>query len=256
MADIINGSKGRRDKTGAVRLTIPFVCSTLAEALALAPSAAQLGTSLPITDTDFEELENGAWKATFTCEGLVAEAAKNDANAIEVEFDGTMGQESVRKHPNFAGLKLSYGWTKLADGREGFPEYIAQSQLQGSTGTQSDQQVPNPFFGVESYKSVEAIFRATYTRRKVPLRVIDEVGKIVAEPYYWYLLGIKVPKGRNFLVLAPKIKKKGNVFTVTEEAQMSGPGGALRNLYNFTQLARAGRSSGVQAASGLVTDSL
>ncbi len=49
----------------------------------------------------------------------------------------------------------------------------------------------------------------------------------------------KIPgaaKKRNWLKMAPKIKRKGNAVEITEEYMLSGPNGWLRDVYGQAQL--------------------
>ena len=61
--------------------------------------------------------------------------------------------------------------------------------------------------------------------------VLEEVAKVIEQ--------FKIPsaaKKRNWLKLAPKIKRRGNAAEITEEYMLSGPNGWLSDVYGQAQL--------------------
>ena len=84
---------------------------------------------------------------------------------------------------------------------------------------------------------VGATFRKTDSAKTIPSGLLKGIGTIVAKPP-----GIdqfKIPsaaKKRNWLKLAPKIKRRGNAVEITEEYMLSGPNGWISDVYGQAQL--------------------
>jgi hypothetical protein len=83
----------------------------------------------------------------------------------------------------------------------------------------------NPLHGVDSYLVAGAIFRITYASRRASGDVLEGIGTVVERPPAWSILGIPLPKGRNWLKLAPKVRRVGNATRVVAEWMLSGPNG-------------------------------
>ena len=95
----------------------------------------------------------------------------------------------------------------------------------------------NPLFGVEHWLVIGAVFRKTYAAKTIPSGLLRGIGTIVQKPPG--IEQFKIPsaaKKRNWLKLAPKIKRKGNAVEITEEYMLSGPNGWIRDIYGQAQL--------------------
>jgi len=250
----LNGASFSRDKTGLVRLVVPWEVYSIADCDHFVPSE---NVGLPITDRNAEETEIGSWKLMLTYEGLVQAAQPSEVDSIEVEFKGNMAQDPIKSHPGFDKLKAIYGWEKIAGGQ--FPELLPGSASGGSAhgGGSASKGRLSEAFGTDSWLTAEGVFRATYTMRNAPQGLFDGVGTIIAVPRYWNLLGVPNPSNRNWFKCLPDVQRKGNAARITEEARLSGPKGWNKNIYGFSQLSR--RSSGGGgglSTGGLTTGSL
>ena len=92
-------------------------------------------------------------------------------------------------------------------------------------------------FGVDNWLVVGAVFRKTYAARHIPSGILRGIGTVVDKPPG--IERFKIPgtaKKRNWLKMAPKLKRKGNAVEITEEYMLSGPNGWLRDVYGQAQL--------------------
>lgn len=230
----LNGAKFRADKTGLVSIVEPWEVYTLEDCATFSPSSRPLG--LPITDRSAEEFEVGTWHLNLTYEGQAGggEVSFDNDDALEVELDVSMAQDPIKSHPNFDKLKIAYGW--LSD-KEEFSETLPdQGGQQTALSSGAKKSRKNPLHGVDSYLVVGAIFRLTFTAARAPQDVLDGIGTVVDRPPGWSLLGIAHPKGRNWLKLAPKVRRIGNATRVVPEYMLSGPNGWIKDVYGAQQL--------------------
>ena len=97
------------------------------------------------------------------------------------------------------------------------PATYSQAAVESGETTRAEK---NPLFGQTTYLVLNAVFRRTYLKRRVPANLLDEVGTTRAR----LPGGLPTPKGRNWLVMPPKVARRGNVFEITEEWMLSKPG--------------------------------
>lgn len=191
---------------------------------------------LPIVDRSAEEFTVGTWTLTLTYEGQAGEGdvSFEDDAALEVELDTSMSQDPIKSHPNFDTLKTKYGWDA---GKEEFAETLPDASGSSTALSSSKKKARrNPLHGVDSYLVAGAVFRITYTSRNASADTLEGIGTVVERPPGWNLLGIPLPKGRNWLKLAPKIARRGNASRVVVEWMLSGPNGWIRDVYGAQQL--------------------
>lgn len=239
----LNGAKFKRDKTGLVSVTIPWEVYTIKDCDHFVPEE---DLNLPITDRSASETEVGTWELLLTYEGLVEQPKAGDGTSIEVEFDGNMAQDPIKSHPTFDKLKEKYGWNESGNDK-GFPEDMPEVNKGSQSAHSGDaaKKKKSSVYGVDSWLVAEGVFRATYTLRAAPQGLLTNVGKAVATPRFWSLIGLQVPPGRDWLKVMPKISVKGNAVRITEEYRLSGPNGVNKDIYNFRQVSRAGRGEGL-----------
>lgn len=248
----LNGATFKRDKTGLVRMVVPWEVYSVEDCESFTPAELPLG--LPITDRDAEEFEVGTWRLTLTHEGQSGdgEVSFESSGAIEVELDTSMAQDPLKSHPNWDVIAARYGWNSP---KEEFAETLpstAGSQT-GLSGSKKARR--NPLHGVDSYLAVGALFRLTFTTRNAPANILDDLGTVVALPPGWGLLRIPAPRGRNWLKLPPRVRVVGNTTVYSPEYMMSGPNGWIRDIYGAAQLARGAKEVGLTSG-GLSTGSL
>jgi len=224
------GISGGVSETGIATVEVPIYVATLAEALTALPN---LGIDLPYRSRTFSQEDDGTFKAVLHFEGVTAQYA--DEDSVTFELDASMNEDPIQTHPFFDTLKVRYHWDAV---KEQFSETLSQGggqQTALSGGSQKTKK--NPLFGVENWLVIGAVFRKTYAAKTIPSGLLRGIGTIVDKPPG--IEQFKIPsaaKKRNWIKLAPKIKRKGNAVEITEEYMLSGPNGWLRDVYGQAQL--------------------
>ena len=228
------GITGGVSETGIATVEVPVFVATLGQALTVLPD---LGVGLPYRSRNFSQEDDGTFKVVLHFEGVPAEY-NNDDN-VTFELDASMNEDPIQTHPYFDALKVRYRWDAV---KEQFSETLSASGGQQTALSGSSQKTrKNPLFGVENWLVVGAVFRKTYSAKTIPSGLLRGIGTIVDKPPG--IEQFKIPsaaKKRNWLKLAPKIKRKGNAVEITEEYMLSGPNGWIRDVYGQAQLEGAG----------------
>ncbi|MEQ1861998.1 MAG: hypothetical protein ABMA13_18930 [Chthoniobacteraceae bacterium] len=231
------GITGGISETGIASVDVPIYVASLLEALTVLPN---LGIGLPYRSRAFAQEDDGTFKVTLHFEGLSDDAADNEEEKVTFELDTSMAEDPIQTHPFFDKLKSRYGWDATKEQfSETLPDDAQQAAL--SAGAQGSKAKKNPMFGVESWLVVGAVFRKTYAARIIPASILRGIGTIVSRPPGIEQFKIPNPaRKRNWLKLAPKIKRRGNAVEITEEYMLSGPNGWLADMYGQSQLESGG----------------
>lgn len=237
------GTGGGVDKNGIVSVDVPMWVATLGEALR---ASVDLGLGIPLVSRNFKQSEEGGYEVTLHYEGLEDEA-KDDQTTFE--FDVSMSEDPIESHPNFDAIAEKYGWDEV---EKAFPKFPPGGTSDGGALSKKTKAKKNPLYGTESYLAVGAIFRKTYATRTIPPGVLRGIGSIVERPpdigqFRLPSTGSK----RNWLKLAPKIRRRGNSVEVTEEWMLSGPNGWNKDIYSSGQLDGGDSSGGGLTSGGL-----
>ena len=241
------GLSGGVDKNGVITIEVPMWVATLNEALHVFPS---IEIGLPIVSRNFKQSEDAGYEVTVHFEGLTSEPNEDQ---ITFEFDVSMSEDPIESHPNFDSIAQKYGWDEV---ERMFPKYAPGSTSSGGALNKQSTAKKNPLYGTESYLAVGAVFRKTYAGRVIPGGVLRGIGSIVERPpdigqFQMPTTGSK----RNWLKLAPKIRRRGNSVEVTEEWMLSGPNGWNKDIYSGGQLDDSSSGGGLTSG-GLTTGSL
>lgn len=215
----LEGYAINRDERGLVSVQVPVWAATENETLTVTPpNGAPFG--LPETNRSVSAFEAElGYQVTITYEG--AEKKDKDSEAETYEFDSSFKEEPIESHPAWSEIKTKFGGS-VVDKEVTFPETLPRSQIStaGLTGNEPTTQVRNPMFGIKTYLALYVVFRRTYVKKNIPKGLLDAVGttrdKLPA--------GLPTPKGRNWLIMPPKIRKRGNAWEITEELTLSKPG--------------------------------
>ena len=224
------GISGGISETGIATVEVPVFVDTLAEALTVLPD---LGIGLPYRSRNFSQEDEGTFKVVLHFEGVTFDFSDDDK--VTFELDTSMAEDPIQTHPFFDTLKTRYGWDAV---KEQFAETLPETGGQQTALSGSGKKIKkNPLFGVENWLVVGAVFRKTYAARVIPSGILRGIGMIVDKPPG--IEQFKIPsaaKKRNWLKLAPKIKRKGNAVEITEEYMLSGPNGWIKDVYGQAQL--------------------
>jgi len=209
------GLGASRDARRLVSLSVPWNCKTLAETMSVGGGAP---FGLPETGRQVSQLEDASFQVTITYEGTEDEPGEEEGH----EFDSSFREEPIESHPKIAQIKRRFGGVLGDDGRIIFPERMpaATGESAGLGGGEASGGDKNPMFGQTTYLALNAVFRRTYLRRRVPKDLLDSVGTTRER----LPGGLPTPKGRNWLVMPPKVARRGNVFEIAEEWMLSKPG--------------------------------
>lgn len=254
--------QGGKNESGNTRIKVSWWVETLAECLA-AGNASELG--LPQRSREFkthdDETRGAGYQVDILYEGVPD--GTEDGEDEDWEFDPTFAEEPIETHPEFARLKEDYGGVLGADGRVVFPQTLdgptnlkiglasgqgaavggvlggaigaaagAITAAAASAATAAAAARPNPLFGLKTYFVTKAVWRRTRTLKRVPKSVLDTIGTVVGK---LPTSAIPTPKGRNWLILPPKIQKRGNAVSVADQYMLSGPGGWPPDVYQLIQ---------------------
>ncbi len=225
----IVGTSGSVDATGVVSIEIPMNVATLSEALSV--TASNIGISLPLVSRNFKQSDDGSYDVTLHYEGLSDDEKSDDTS---FEFDVSLSEDPIESHPRFDAIAAKYGWDET---ERAFPKFAPQAKKSGGALGAQEKPQKSPLYGVESYLAVGAVFRKTYASRAIPSGVLRGIGTIVARPPN--IGAFNLPSSgskRNWLKLAPKIRRRGNSVEVVEEWMLSGPNGWNSDIYNAGQL--------------------
>jgi len=209
------GLTASRDERGLMRVSVPWNCKDLDATMTVGGSPA---FGLPETGRQVNQLEDASYQVTITYEGAEDEPADEDT----YEFDSSFREEPIESHPQIARIKKRYGGTVGDDGRITFPETLprAASEGTGLSGAERNAEERNPLFGQTTYLVLHAVFRRTFLKRRVPPDLLNRVGTTCEK----LPGGLPTPGGRNWLVMPPRVARRGNVYEISEEWMLSKPG--------------------------------
>lgn len=180
---------------------------------------------------------------TYSYEGVTEEHTFGD-DQVTYELDTTMSEEPIETHPSFGELKEKYGWSSA---RREFAEFPPEGAASGGsalpgTGGQGQSRATgkrSELYGVDSYLVVGAVFRRTYARRTVPTGIFQGIGTVMTVVPGLVEVNFRAAaRGRTWLKMIPRVRKRGNAVEISEAAMMSGPKGWVRDVYGAGQLDR------------------
>lgn len=210
----MSGTKGTRDDTDLISVTVPFYAPTEADILTL---ELEPPFGLEEVSRDWDDVEGMAgFIVSITFEGF--EDGRDDGK-VAIDFDPSFGEEPIESHPAFLRLKDTYGGTVDDKGKVKWDEEL--KNVNDPLAGRQNEDTKNPMFGISTYLALKTVFRKTYTVRELPDNLLEEYGELTDE----LSEDFPTPSGRNWLLLPPKISKRGNVFQVTEERMLSPIGG-------------------------------
>ncbi|MEO7933201.1 MAG: hypothetical protein ABIT76_08600 [Chthoniobacterales bacterium] len=153
-------------------------------------------------------------------------------NSTDYDFTGGFAEVSLKLHKDYSKLLEKYQGVPDVDGGDIlWPATLSKESggggaFPGNGGTDGDI---NPMFGYQSKFRMEGNYRFRYAVVELPGALFDGVDYIADK------LPGKPPTdlkdGRNWLMAAPNLKHLGNVWDVTENYWLSGPGGWPKPIY-------------------------
>jgi hypothetical protein len=220
----MSGTKGARDKTGLITLSIPWYVDSLAEVLTVSQEA-PLG--LVEINRDWTDIEGAGFEVLIDYEGL---EEGRDEGEFEYDFDPSFSEEPIETHPLISALVSRYdGQVDPQTKKVTFGPTMEDKSggLSGGAGTEKR----NPLAGLTTYISLRSVFRTTYSTRDLPGSIFKDIGTIKSSLPKQF----PTPQGRDWLVMPPKVTQRGNAYQITEELMMSPPGGWPKNIYKLIE---------------------
>lgn len=207
---------GERDERGLVSLQIPFHADDLSEFLSYGASNP---FGLPEVKRGIKRLETGGYQITVTFEGI--DPDEDPEGEGTYELDSSFREEPIEAFPGIETIKRDYGGYEV-EGKIKFPSTIPAGSSSGSglVAKNKGENAPNPYYGMTTYRVMHAIFRHTYIRKTIPSSIFDRAGTTANS----LPGGFPTPSGRNWLYQPPKMRRRGDVFEISEELMLSKPG--------------------------------
>jgi hypothetical protein len=153
-----------------------------------------------------------------------------------------MNQEPIETHPSFENLNDSYGPYDPIN--RVWPRFISRAGKAAglSGGISTTAAATNPMYGVSSYMSPGCVYRVTYTDLSTDQNAFTDIGVYTKSPPDLPESFATVNKllgslgSRDWLKMAPKLRRHGNAVTVIEEYMLSGPRGWFPPIYDRSAL--------------------
>jgi len=210
----VEGASGGVDKNGIISCRIPWIVSTLEEAIAFVPASAPFG--LPLVDRSFSE-DKGDIQVTLFYEGKKSGGGSSANGSDETfELEDSTAEQPIDTHPDFEAISKKYKWN---DTKKEFEKNIS---VDGKSRI-------NPLYATTSYLDINAVWRKTYTSDSFPHGLLRSVGCIdqpsgrISPP--------DLPDGRDWLKRSLKASWRGNVWAITEEWLGAGRYKWNRDIY-------------------------
>ena len=175
-------------------------------------------------ESDLDREPGGIVRITSIYKGVLAD---NPKDLAQVEFSRTVTEAPVETHPIFALPRDN-------------PPVTAQDLAQIELALQncddnftSDKDIVKKLYekkrrGIESYLRPGAIYKTTYCSDSIPdAALLAKAGKIVTPDSPCPA----APSGQQYLCMGITWTKQAGVVTISEEYQLSGPGGWDPDLY-------------------------
>jgi hypothetical protein len=226
----------RQERTGVAVLTVAIPMVLRLEASGLKYPVPTSYPTIPgygFAGAQGKEAEGGCWEWELTYEGegpLQKGGAANDNEDQTVyALDTSDAEVPFTSHPDLIRIwKKGYGY--LEDNRLIFPAKLPK-------GAEVDAEAygdgkKNPFYGLESFLSIGAVWTKTYSATTLPADLFTNIGCIVAtipQPKHFKIP--KIGKGRNWMKRGPGIRIRGSVAELTERYLLSGRGGHNKDVY-------------------------
>jgi hypothetical protein len=181
-------------------------------------------TGLLAFESVTDQEEGPVTVCTTTYKGV---AASDPEELAQVEFSKSTSEAPVETHPRFS-LPRERPPVTAQD--------IASIELSLQNNAPPDPNLSKEAMslydlkrrGIESYLKPGQVFKRVYVSPDIPSgALIDDVGKIKQPPSP----APDAPKDQNYLYLGVSWVKQAGVVTITEEYQLSGPGGWNPTLY-------------------------
>jgi hypothetical protein len=224
------GTSGARDDRGLVSVTVPYFAETLEEALTVGASPL---ANLQEQSRTFRAGPSGHFEVEVTFEGDDGSAGNDTAKESSTVYSaqGSFREEPIESHPKIEELIKKYNGQRGEGGKITFDATLSGSggtnALAGEAGVAAEK--PNPMAGVEKYMALEIVWSRSYIQKSKPTNIFKNVGRVISAPPGG---APKLPGRKSWLVMPPKMTKRGKVWEVEEQWTLL-PEGSPEDVYNL-----------------------
>jgi hypothetical protein len=222
---IEDGQRGSMDKRNVATHSATYFVATLAEVFTVGRDVPVSG--LVLGERQWSEAETKGYLVTVNYEGVPDGLSETEES---FEFAPSFGEEPLPAHPDWPKIKEFYKGSVDKDGKVTFAEFLTP-QSGGGLGGASAERQKNPLFGAKTYLALKAVFRWTYVRRTLPNDILSRIASIrKGLPG-----GLPTPPDHDWLVMPPKVVRKGDVYEISEDWMMSQKGGWPTHVHKLVQ---------------------
>lgn len=215
------------DKDGKKTITIQYVGDAVATPITISGAVLSGRT---VVSSVASLIESRYEYETVPSTGDTGGGDNNDANnynSTGVEVIGSLRTVPIQAHPRYAGLtneeqkEVRDFVENPIDGSKALP-----ASWSGFAGVTSMTELATKLLsGIESYYEPSVIVRKTFPSSGLPTGA--KLGKVKSPGVYY----AGAPTGANWLLINQAARGSPGAYQITEEYELSGPGGWDSNLY-------------------------
>jgi hypothetical protein len=223
------GATGSKSNEGVIQWVIPYYVSDISQVLTIGVGDYENCQEVSRTWSCNNDGAGPSYIVTVTYEGgeVTSNSATGDGGAGTVwSLDYEVSEVPINAHWNWDVIKKTYGAYE-EEGSWLFPESMPSegggsksSGLGGSKAVGSGEK--NPMYGKNTYIVMLPIVSVSYTKKTLPARVINGIGKMLSTiPEAPQAISSLDKGSRNWIQMPPQVSKRGNTWSITESWKLS-----------------------------------
>lgn len=237
------GDTFEEDLRGLIKMSRQYVCDTMDE-------VRSCGTNDFPAYVKITLRRSGPYKnspkhlVTVYAEGMDEGGGGNSGiepreDMTNYEFDIMLEENPIETYPKVEELIARFNGKRAEDGsgRVTFPfPFIGKGEQKGGafgSGSLTPTGTKNPMYGLTSYLTLGSIFRQSYVTKKVSSAIFNNVGTVKKSLPY----GLPTPEGFSWVVLPPRISRRGSCMSVDEEMRMIRDDSGIKIIYEMMRTA-------------------
>jgi hypothetical protein len=144
-------------------------------------------------------------------------------------------QEPIEKHPQLQDLLKRFGGKIDPQTNKVKWEPVLKPATSKTFGSNKNASNANPLYGRTTFAVTGSEVLHTFVRNRLPGDIMEKINQIIPElPSSIPSNGRPdTPKGRNWMIMAPRWISRGNVVQIFQRYRMSPPGGYQSELYSL-----------------------
>lgn len=183
-------------------------------------------------------LGRASWEylVTLNYEGQSQDGgAPSDPNVNETaEGEVIFVQEPIETHPSLDALLKKFGGSLTPEGKVKWQPTLKPGSSK-SFGSGKSASNANPMYGRTTYAVTGCEVLHTYVKDRLPSGIMEKLNQIIPDlPSSIPSNGRPdTPKGRNWMIMAPRWISRGNVVQIFQRYRLSPPGGFTSDIYSL-----------------------